>query len=132
MGSIRYDVMNDIDRPPRILAVDDRERNIRLLERILVPQGYEIIVAHNGIQALERVAEDLPDLVVLDEPTDGLDPIGRREDGKVLVELARDGLIKYPGHFLFCTLIAGLPARQKVKPGWKGIVFNLGHGSAYI
>ena len=55
-----------MERQPRVLTVDDEPRNIRLLEAILVPQGYEIIAASSGAEALETVAREGPDLVLLD------------------------------------------------------------------
>jgi len=51
---------------PRILIVDDREQNVRVLESMLAPQGYEVILAYGGMEALERVAEERPDLILLD------------------------------------------------------------------
>ncbi len=58
----------DPERPPRqtILVVDDQEANIMLVEAILAPQGYTIIAASNGEQALELVAAQPPDLILLD------------------------------------------------------------------
>ena len=50
---------------PVILVVDDQPQNIELLEAYLVPQGYEIVKAANGEEALALAAE-LPDLILLD------------------------------------------------------------------
>jgi putative two-component system response regulator len=50
----------------KILIVDDDERNLRLMEALLVPEGYEVIKASDGIEALDKVKEDPPDLVLLD------------------------------------------------------------------
>ncbi|MBK7202550.1 MAG: response regulator transcription factor [Anaerolineae bacterium] len=51
---------------PRILVVDDEAR-IRRLERMnLELEGFEVIEAADGFQALDRVREDLPNLVVMD------------------------------------------------------------------
>ena len=49
-----------------ILVVDDQEANIMLVETILAPQGYTIIAASDGEQALELVAAQPPDLILLD------------------------------------------------------------------
>lgn len=51
---------------PRILVVDDNEQNVELLEAMLIPQGYHVITAYDGMEALERVVEAQPDLIVLD------------------------------------------------------------------
>lgn len=58
----------DPERPPlqTILVVDDQEVNIMLVEAILAPQGYTIIAASNGEQALDLVAAQPPDLILLD------------------------------------------------------------------
>ncbi len=55
-----------MDRQPRILVVDDTPLNIRLLEAVLVPRGYTVIPASSGPEALEKVASERPDLVLLD------------------------------------------------------------------
>ena len=61
------------DRQPRILVVDDTPQNVRLLEAILIPRGYAVVTAPSGQQALDRVAEQLPDLVLLDIMMPGMD-----------------------------------------------------------
>ena len=55
-----------MDKPNRILIVDDEEANRELLEAILVPLGYEAILAGDGKEALEKVREIPPDLILLD------------------------------------------------------------------
>ena len=49
-----------------ILVVDDKPQNIELLEAHLVPQGYEILKAKNGEEALKTIGESTVDLVLLD------------------------------------------------------------------
>ena len=51
---------------PRVLAVDDEERNLRLMEAMLLPMGYEFFRAHSGEEALDIVRETPPDVVLLD------------------------------------------------------------------
>lgn len=51
---------------PKILAVDDNPANIEILEAYLLKDGYEIIKASNGIEALEKVNEHSPDIILLD------------------------------------------------------------------
>jgi putative two-component system response regulator len=50
----------------RILLVDDDERNLRLLEAHLKPEGYELMKACDGIEALEVAQRTPPDLILLD------------------------------------------------------------------
>jgi class 3 adenylate cyclase/CheY-like chemotaxis protein len=55
--------MND---PARILVVDDTAHNVKLLADVLVARGYAVSTASSGKEALEKVASDAPDLVLLD------------------------------------------------------------------
>jgi CheY-like chemotaxis protein len=50
----------------KILVVDDEPPIVRLMEFILARQGHEMLVAVNGEEALLRVREHHPDLVLLD------------------------------------------------------------------
>ncbi len=52
--------------PARILVVDDVADNVEILRMRLESMGYEVVVAEDGEQALERVRETLPDLILLD------------------------------------------------------------------
>ena len=50
----------------KILVVDDDIRNVKLLEAQLLPRGYDVVTASNGEEALQKVAEERPDLILLD------------------------------------------------------------------
>jgi adenylate cyclase len=56
----------------RILVVDDVPANVRLLEAILAPAGFAVSSASSGPEALELVAGELPDLVLLDVQMAGM------------------------------------------------------------
>ncbi|HEX7320634.1 MAG TPA: HD domain-containing phosphohydrolase [bacterium] len=58
---------------PVILIVDDQLQNIDLLEAYLVPQGYEIVKAANGEEALEKLSGNQIDLILLDVIMPGMD-----------------------------------------------------------
>src|SRR4030066_1785789 len=58
---------------PVILVVDDQPQNIELLEAHLVPQGYEIVKAANGEEALGKLSGNQIDLIVLDVMMPGID-----------------------------------------------------------
>ncbi len=49
-----------------ILIVDDEARMRRFIKMNLDLEGYRVIEASNGLEALDRAREDLPDLVLLD------------------------------------------------------------------
>jgi adenylate cyclase len=61
------------ERTPKILVVDDVPENVRLLEAVLVPRGYEVVTAHDGDAALDLVEAEEPDLILLDVMMPGLD-----------------------------------------------------------
>jgi adenylate cyclase len=58
-----------------ILVVDDLPSNLRLLEAVLAPQGYDVVLATSGQEALDRVATDQIDLILLDVVMPGLDGV---------------------------------------------------------
>src|SRR4051794_12663108 len=49
-----------------ILIVDDEPKLLDLVRTILEKDGFNVIEAHNGYEAVERVRNALPDLVLLD------------------------------------------------------------------
>jgi putative two-component system response regulator len=63
-----YDKKNasEDDNKSQILIVDDEDRNLRLLEAMLLPLGYEVVKASNGEQALSLVKKLDIDLILLD------------------------------------------------------------------
>ena len=54
------------EKRPKILAVDDTAANLKLLEAMLTPRGYDVITAISVDEALEKVRTDPPDLVLSD------------------------------------------------------------------
>ena len=56
-----------------ILAVDDQPQNLRLLDAVLSPRGYQVVTATSGEQAVEKLGETVPDLVLLDIVMPGID-----------------------------------------------------------
>jgi putative two-component system response regulator len=56
-----------------ILVVDDYPQNIKLLEAYLVPDGYEIVRAENGEEALGKLHGSQIDLILLDVMMPGMD-----------------------------------------------------------
>ena len=49
-----------------ILAVDDDEKALRLIEALLIPHGYEVITAQDGGEAITTMTSTKPDLVLMD------------------------------------------------------------------
>ena len=52
--------------PKKILAVDDEKSIVMVIRVNLEFEGYEVMEAYDGVQALELIAEEKPDLIVLD------------------------------------------------------------------
>ncbi len=56
----------NISYKSRILIVDDEPLNVKLLTAKLPPDEFEVIKAYSGIEALKKVSETNPDLILLD------------------------------------------------------------------
>jgi two-component system sensor histidine kinase/response regulator len=52
--------------PGRVLVVDDNDANRLLLQELLEQEGHQVLLAANGVEALESAAIDRPDLMLLD------------------------------------------------------------------
>jgi class 3 adenylate cyclase/CheY-like chemotaxis protein len=75
--------------PPLILVVDDNEANVDILTTRLETQGYAVIAARDGEEALERAKAELPDLILLDIMMPKLDGL------EVTRRLKADGALPY-------------------------------------
>jgi len=62
-----------LNRQPKVLIVDDSANIRKLVTVVLRKEGYEFIEAKNGIEALEKVKLESPDLVILDIIIPGVD-----------------------------------------------------------
>lgn len=60
------DAALDIQKPLRIMVVDDSISIRQVISRLLADQGWEVQTAKDGIEALEKLREGRPDLIVLD------------------------------------------------------------------
>ena len=61
------------DRPARILIADDQRQNRQLLEIMLSQEGFVFLTAARGDEALAIVAQQSPDLILLDVMMPGMD-----------------------------------------------------------
>jgi two-component system cell cycle response regulator len=57
----------------RVLVVDDILSNVKLLEAKLSAEYFEVVSAFNGLEALEKIEECQPDIVLLDVMMPGMD-----------------------------------------------------------
>lgn len=58
--------MEESFRDRRILIVDDEERMVRFIRLNLEHDGFQVLEAFNGSQAVNKIRSNLPDLVLLD------------------------------------------------------------------
>jgi len=78
-------------------AAEAKRRSNEVLNRVKLPAEHwkkRITVLSKGMKQRVKLAQCLlhePALVILDEPMNGLDPMGREDFGNVLRQLARDG-----------------------------------------
>ena len=58
---------------PRILLVEDNEMNRDMLSRRLIRKGYEVVMAVDGNEGLQKGQEIKPDLILMDMSLPGID-----------------------------------------------------------
>ncbi len=58
---------------PTVLCVDDDKVILTLFERLLTNNGYAVVTAESGDQALEVIQDTRPDLILLDIMMPGMD-----------------------------------------------------------
>lgn len=57
----------------RVLVVDDNRDIVELVQRVLRTEGYEVVIARDGLEALQQEAVTHPNLVILDVNLPALD-----------------------------------------------------------
>jgi DNA-binding response OmpR family regulator len=75
-GSVLQDIQGirlDENKTAKILVVDDAADTVAVLAFTLRRQGYDVSTAYSGEEALRLVAEEQPDLVLLDVSMPGID-----------------------------------------------------------
>src|SRR2546426_6318339 len=58
------DARAEVTMSAKILVVDDTPQNVKLLADLLTAKGYAVVRASSGVQALEKVEKETPDLVL--------------------------------------------------------------------
>ena len=69
---------------PKILAVDDQVHIVKLIQVNLERNGYQVVTAYDGVQAMEKVKAENPDLILCDVM------MPRKDGFQVLQELKAD------------------------------------------
>jgi DNA-binding NtrC family response regulator len=84
----------------KILVIDDEKLIRWTLERHLVKEGYEVVATESAEKGLQLIAEETPDLVLLDNQLPemtGLELLGRlnvRERGLMVIMITAHGLVE--------------------------------------
>ncbi len=92
----------------KILMVDDEVDIVDIVKIYLVEQGYEVICAYNGEEALKLVEEEKPDLIILDVLMPGVDGF----------EVCR--ILKQKKETMFIPVIF-LTAKDELSDKWSGL-----------
>src|SRR5258706_4201991 len=107
------DVPHSADRPACVLIVDDERHNRELLEIMLKPEGFLLLTAASGEEALAMIARQPPDLILLDVMMPGMsgyDVAGNIKNDPATQNITVSMLtaLEYPD-----TRILGLKARAE-------------------
>ena len=88
--------------PPYVLIADDDPDILEGITAILETQSYRLATAHDGLQCMEQIRQEVPDLLILDmmmPRMDGLELMGRMRadhaDTKVIVISGYDDVIDF-------------------------------------
>lgn len=101
-------IRNFSDTRQKIMIVDDEISTLLPLKRSLESEGYSVIEAVNGYEAIEKSKKELPDLIVLDLMLPGIDGF------EVCTQLKKDSLTeKIP--------VIMLTARDEVRDKLEGL-----------
>ena len=73
MNDTTIDLATATLEPPAVLIVDDMPANLSVVVESLEGQGFRVLVALDGLEALERAAFSQPDLILLDVKMPGID-----------------------------------------------------------
>lgn len=63
---MNYSFVKQTEQEDQILVVDDSPDNLFLIQTILEEQGLKVVLAQDGLAALNRIQESLPKLILLD------------------------------------------------------------------
>jgi CheY-like chemotaxis protein len=90
----------------RILVVDDTELNLKMVGAILQKDGYEVVTARNGLEALEVIKTKPPALAILDVMMPDM-------DGYTLCERLRENSITGKIPIIILTALSGVEDKIK-------------------
>jgi len=89
-----------------ILLAEDNETTIEVLGEFLAMQGYEVILARNGLEAVELAGQEQPDLILMDIQMPGL-------DGLEAIRRIRAELLDLPTEIVAMTALVRSGDRER-------------------
>ncbi len=90
----------------RIMLVDDEERFLQTMQKILVNNGYAVITASSGEECLEKIAKELVHVVILDVKMPGMGGVATLKKIKQLYPMVE--VIMLTGHATVESAVEGL------------------------
>src|SRR5262249_21388366 len=81
----RHAIGRRVRTPPRVLIADDNPANLRIMRTRLAADGYEVVTASDGAEALAAADQAKPDLILLDimmPKVDGIQVCQRLKGGQ--------------------------------------------------
>ncbi|MEM1418732.1 MAG: response regulator, partial [Myxococcota bacterium] len=115
-------VDRQLGRQGTVLVVDDDEAVREVLERALTKEGYEVRTASNGEEALERLAENRPGLLLLDLMMPKVDGF------EVLERLREDAALRSLPVLCFTARDLSAEERAKLRRGMANVLQKGGRG----
>ena len=94
----------------KILIVEDNEMNRDMLSRRLTRRGYEIVVAQDGQEGLDKMRSETPDLVLMDMGLPVLDGWQATSRAKASEDISRNPVIALTAHALEQDRVKALEA----------------------
>lgn len=86
----------------RVLVVDDQTGIQMLLEEIIKQEGHQVMIANDGLEALEMIHDNRPDLVITDYKLPKMDGAGLIREQEEL------------GIYIPTVVISGLPEKAEI------------------
>jgi len=101
VGTIVLEVRRDVSAAmSKILIVEDNEMNRDMLSRRLTRRGYEIVVAQDGQEGLDKMRSETPDLVLMDMGLPVLDGWQATSQAKASEDISSIPVIALTAHAL--------------------------------
>lgn len=85
-------------RPKKVLLVEDTEDNRFMMKRLLEMSSYEVVEAVNGEEAVQRAAEEQPDVILMDLSLPVVDGLGATRRIRALPNLSDVPIIAVSAH----------------------------------